>query len=264
MQLFLSYTPMTTFTLILLCLFAFSAGFVDAIVGGGGLIQTPASLVMLPQLPVSTVVGSLKIPAFTGTAFATAQYLKKVKIKWRLAAMMCLIAAASAFAGSQVLTLVNNRFMKPVIFVVLVFVAVYTYTKKNFGQHTEKFHSGRRETFYAVIISVCIGFYDGFIGPGAGSFLVLAFISILGLDFLNASANAKLVNLSTNFGSILLFLVKGSIIWKIALPMAACNGFGGMLGARIAIARGNQFIRVFFLLVITATLLRFGFDAFFR
>ena len=255
---------MTTLTLVLLCLFAFSAGFVDAIVGGGGLIQTPASMVLLPQLPVATVIGSLKIPAFTGTAFAAVQYLKKVKINWKLAGLMCVIACSSAFAGAEVLTLVNNRFMKPVIFIVLVFVAIYTYTKKNFGQHTQKNHSAKTELSYAILISMCIGFYDGFIGPGAGSFLVLAFISLLGLDFLHASANAKLINLSTNFGSILLFLLKGTIIWKIALPMAACNGLGGMLGARLAISKGNQFIRVFFLLVITATLLRFGYDAFFK
>ena len=255
---------MTTLTLLLLCCFAFSAGFVDAIVGGGGLIQTPASLILLPQFPVATVIGSLKIPAFTGTFFATIQYLKKVKLNLRLAGIMCVTAFIAAFAGSEALTLVSNRYMKPVIFVVLIFVAIYTYSKKNFGQHTHKNHSSKQELMYALLISIVIGFYDGFIGPGAGSFLVLAFISLLGFDFLQASANAKLVNLSTNFGSILLFLLKGTILWKIAIPMAICNGLGGIIGAKLAIAKGNQFIRIFFLLVITATLLRFGYDAFFR
>jgi uncharacterized membrane protein YfcA len=255
---------MTTFTLILLCVFAFSAGFVDAIVGGGGLIQTPAALVLLPQYPVATVIGSLKIPACTGTAFATIQYLKKVTLNWRLAAIMCSTAFIAAFAGSEVLTMVSNRFMKPVIFIVLIIVAIYTYSKKNFGQHTHKTHSPKRELGYALLISISIGFYDGFIGPGAGSFLVLAFITLMGFDFLHASANAKLINLSTNFGSIVLFLLKGTILWKVALPMAACNGLGGILGARLAISRGNQFIRVFFMIIITATLLRFGYDAFFR
>lgn len=251
-------------TLILLCLFAFSAGFVDAIVGGGGLIQTPAALILLPQFPVATVIGSLKIPSFTGTAFATVQYLRKVSINWRMAAVMCIIAFVAAFAGSEVLTMVSNRYMKPVIFVVLIGVAIYTYTKKNFGQHTQKDHSSRREWLYAILISLCIGFYDGFIGPGAGSFLVLAFITLLGFDFLHASANAKLINLATNLGSISLFLLKGIILWQIAIPMAICNGIGGIVGARLAIARGNRFIRVFFLLIITATLLRFGYDAFWR
>ena len=255
---------MDTLTLILLCLFAFSAGFVDAIVGGGGLIQTPASLVLLPQFPVATVIGSLKIPACTGTAFATIQYLKKVKINWQLAGIMCVTAFGAAFAGSEVLTLVSNRYMKPVIFFVLIVVAIYTYSKKNFGQHTQKAHSKKRVLAYTLLISTCIGFYDGFIGPGAGSFLVLAFISLLGLDFLHASANAKLINLSTNFGSIVLFLLKGTILWSVAIPMAICNGLGGILGAKLAIAKGNQFIRIFFLVVITATLLRFGYDAFFK
>lgn len=255
---------MDTVTLILLCLFAFSAGFVDAIVGGGGLIQTPAALILLPQFPVATVIGSLKIPSFTGTAFATVQYLRKVSINWRMAAVMCVIAFVAAFAGSEVLTMVSNRYMKPVIFVVLIGVAIYTYTKKNFGQHTQKDHSSRREWLYAIVISLCIGFYDGFIGPGAGSFLVLAFITLLGFDFLHASANAKLINLATNLGSISLFLLKGIILWQIAIPMAICNGIGGIVGARLAIAKGNRFIRVFFLLIITATLLRFGYDAFWR
>lgn len=251
-------------TLILLCLFAFSAGFVDAIVGGGGLIQTPAALILLPQFQVATVIGSLKIPSFTGTAFATVQYLRKVSINWTMAAVMCIIAFVAAFAGSEVLTMVSNRYMKPVIFVVLIGVAMYTYTKKNFGQHTQKNHSSRREWLYAILISLCIGFYDGFIGPGAGSFLVLAFITLLGFDFLHASAHAKLINLATNLGSISLFLLKGIILWQIAIPMAICNGIGGIVGARLAIARGNRFIRVFFLLIITATLLRFGYDAFWR
>ncbi len=255
---------MDTLTLVLLCLFAFSAGFVDAIVGGGGLIQTPAALVLLPQFPVATVIGTLKIPAFSGTGFATFQYVRKVKINWKLASLMCATAFIAAFAGSETLTLVSNRFMKPFIFIVLIFVAIYTYSKKNFGQHTHKTHSPKKELFYTLLISSVIGFYDGFIGPGAGSFLVLAFITLLGLDFLHASANAKLVNLSTNCGSIVLFLLKGAILWKIAIPMAICNGIGGILGARTAISKGNQFIRIFFMIIITVTLLRFGYDVFFR
>ena len=111
-------------------------------------------------------------------------------------------------------------------------------------------------------ISLVIGFYDGFIGPGAGSFLILAFISLLGYDFLHASAHAKLVNLATNLGSIVLFTIKGKIIWTAALPMAVCNALGGALGARMAIAKGNRFIRIFFLVIVLGTLLRFAWDVF--
>src|SRR5690349_21122138 len=176
----------------LLCLAAFCAGFVDAIVGGGGLIQTPAALILLPQYPVAAVIGSLKIPAFTGTSMATVQYASRVRIRWRSFILIAFVAFLSAMAGSLFLRMIENRFMKPVILVMLVVVAIYTYTKKNFGEHNEKDHSSIEELLYGSLIGLVIGFYDGFIGPGAGSFLIIAFISILGFDFLKASAHAKL------------------------------------------------------------------------
>ncbi|HEY0355856.1 MAG TPA: TSUP family transporter [Flavisolibacter sp.] len=250
--------------IIFLCTVAFAAGFVDAIVGGGGLLQTPASIVILSPQPVVTAIATVKIPSFSGTAFAAYQYLKKVKLNWPVTVVMCTIAFFASFAGSQLLSVVSNDFMKPVLLVVLTGVALYTYTKKDFGQHEVKQHSYRQQMTYAVLISLIIGFYDGFIGPGAGSFLILAFISLLGYDFLHASAQAKLVNLATNLGSIVLFTIKGKIIWMVALPMALCNALGGILGARMAIARGNKFIRIFFLVIVMLTLLRFAWDVFFE
>jgi uncharacterized membrane protein YfcA len=248
----------------LLCLAAFAAGFIDAIVGGGGLIQTPASLVLLPQYPVATVIGTLKIPAFCGTGMAAAQYARRVRLLWRQLLAMTLLAALAAAAGSKLLTVVSNQFMKPLLLIVLVAVAIYTYANKKFGHHTEKNHSPRRQWAWALAISVVIGFYDGFIGPGAGTFLVLAFISRLGFDFIKASAHAKFVNLSTNFGSILFFACSGKIIYSIALPMAVCNAVGGWLGAKLALLKGNAFIRIVFLTVVCGTILRFAYDVFFR
>ncbi|NML23711.1 TSUP family transporter [Pseudoflavitalea sp. G-6-1-2] len=250
--------------MLALCIVAFLAGFIDAIVGGGGLIQTPAALVLLPQHPVATVIGTLKIPAFSGTSVAAYQYAKRVTLNYKMLALMACIAFTAAFCGSKLLSMVSNSFMKPLLLVVLVLVALYTYTNKKFGTHTEKQHSQKQQWWYAAIISVVIGFYDGFIGPGAGSFLVLAFISILGFDFLNASANAKFVNLSTNLGSISFFLLSGKILFSIALPMAACNMVGGWLGAKLALLKGNSFIRIFFLIVVCATILRFAYDIFFK
>jgi uncharacterized membrane protein YfcA len=253
-----------TTELIFLCTAAFAAGFIDAIVGGGGLIQTPAGLVLLPNLPVATVIGTLKIPAFSGTALAAVQYIQKVKIKWKLVAVMMLFAFASAATGSFLLSRVNNYFMKPFLLFILVFVALYTYSKKNFGTHTERAHSETRQLVYSIAISTVLGFYDGFIGPGTGSFLVLAFITLLGFDFLKGSAHAKLINLSTNLGSIIFFASSGRIIFAVAIPMAICNAIGGTLGARLAIAKGNKFIRVFFLVIVIGTILRFAYDVFFR
>jgi uncharacterized membrane protein YfcA len=255
---------METYIIILLCIAAFFAGFVDAIVGGGGLIQTPVALILLPNLAVSSIIGSLKIPAFSGTSFAANQYLKKVDMNWKLLSIMAIVAFASAFLGSNLLTKVHNDFMKPLLLVVLTLIAIYTFAKKDFGIHQAKEHSVKRLLLLAFSMSICIGFYDGFIGPGTGSFLVLGFVSVLGFDFLHASANAKMVNLATNFGSICLFVLKGKIIWAIALPMAVCNAFGGWIGAKLAIKKGNGFIRIFFLIVVIGTLLRFGYDVFLK
>lgn len=251
-----------TSELILLCLVAFAAGFVDAIAGGGGLIQVPMGIVLLPQYPVATVIGTLKIPAFSGTTIAAVQYSRKVKVNYRQLAAMALIAFLAAFTGSTLLTMVSNDFMKPLLLFVLIAVAIYTYSNKRFGIHTHKAHSDKEQWWYAVVISLVIGFYDGFIGPGAGSFLMIAFISFLGFDFLKASANAKFVNVATNFGSICFFLVSGRILFEIALPMAVCNAAGGLLGARLAILKGNKFIRLFFLFIICLTIIRFAYDVY--
>lgn len=253
-----------TLEIILLCCAAFSAGFVDAIVGGGGLIQLPAGLVLLPQYPVATVIGTLKLPAFCGTFMASLQYARKVALDRPMILAMMLLACAASFTGSYLLTQVSNSFMKPVLLVVLAGVAIYTYSNKKFGVHTAKGHSRARQWSYALLISLVIGLYDGFIGPGAGSFLILAFISMLGFDFLKASAYAKFVNLATNAGSIILFSAAGKMIFAIAIPMAVCNALGGWLGARLAILKGNRFIRIFFLIVVCVTIVRFAYDVFFK
>jgi hypothetical protein len=253
---------MENYIIIILCIASFFAGFVDAIVGGGGLIQTPITMIMLPNLSVANVIGTLKIPAFSGTSFAAFQYLKKVTMNWSLLLVMAVVSFCFAFLGSNLLTIVSNEFMKPVLFLVLICLAVYTFRKKDFGQQSEKLLTKKQQLLAAILISSLVGFYDGFIGPGTGSFLVLAFVSILGFDFLHASANAKMVNLATNFGSICLFISKGKIIWAIAIPMAFCNALGGFIGSKLAIKKGNAFIRNFFLIVVVLALVRFGYDVF--
>lgn len=250
--------------IIILCIAAFAAGFIDAIVGGGGLVQTPAVLVTLSHYPVATLLGTTKIPSFTGTSIASYQYAKRVRVQWKLVIIMCSIALIAAITGSYTVTIISNRFMKPIIFCVLIAVAVYTYAKKNFGTAVSKNLHPKHELLYGALFALAIGFYDGFIGPGAGSFLVLFFISALGFDFLRASAHAKFVNLATNMGSIIYFGSTGHILFHYAVPMAVFNFTGSLLGARLAIMRGNTFIRIFFLLVVAGTIIRFGYDIFFK
>lgn len=248
-------------TILLLCLIAFLAGYVDAIVGGGGLIQVPAGLILMPTQVVSTVIGTLKVPSFIGTCFATYQYLQKVKIPILRILLFTSIAFVAAFSGSLLLTRMSSQFMKPVLFFVLLAMAIYTFTKKDLGQSVQK-KQMQFPLLKGAMICLLIGFYDGFIGPGAGSLFVLAFITILGYDFLQASAHAKIVNLSTNLGSLILFIGKGVILWPVAIPMSICNATGGFFGSRMALKKGNQFIRKLFLFVIVATLLRLGYDVF--
>ncbi|MEO6231849.1 MAG: TSUP family transporter [Ferruginibacter sp.] len=253
-----------THEIIILCIAAFAAGFIDAIVGGGGLIQTPATLVVLSRYPVATLLGTTKIPSLLGTSIAAFQYARMVPLQKKLLALMCTIALAAAYAGSKTVSLVSNQFMKPIIFGMLIIVAVYTYTKKDFGIAGTKLRSKKNEILLSSIFALIAGFYDGFMGPGAGSFLILFFISMLGFDFLKASAHAKFVNMATNIGSIIYFSGSGHILYQYAIPMAFCNFAGSILGARLAILKGNAFIRIFFLVVVIGTIIRFGYDIFLK
>lgn len=250
--------------ILIVCVAAFAAGFIDAVVGGGGLVQTPVLFMVFPQYSVATLLGTTKLPSFSGTAVSLYQYSKHVTIQWKLVLWIALAAFCAAMLGSWSVTYISNAAFKPIILVCLVIVAVYTYTKKNFGQHQEKDLSFNQALVRGMISALFIGFYDGFIGPGTGSFLVLVFIGLLHFDFMHASAHAKTVNLATNIASIIFFASTGHILYEVALPMAVCNMAGGFVGTRFALLRGNAFIRVFFLVVVCGTILRFAYDVFLK
>lgn len=245
---------------VLLCLVSFFAGFIDAIVGGGGLLQTPAIMIILPQYPVATLLGTTKIPSISGTAFAAWRYSRQVRLDWRLLSLVALLAFGGAFLGAFCVSLIDNRVIKPIIFFVLLIVAGYTYVNKNFGQPRDTDHSRGMQLFLGLLCGFIIGFYDGLIGPGTGTFFILIFIAFLGYDFIHASASAKLINLATNLAAIVYFGSTGHILYQFALPMAACNMAGAFFGTRLALLKGNAFVRVFFLCVVFATLLRFAWD----
>jgi uncharacterized protein len=251
-----------TGSVIIVCLASFAAGFIDAIVGGGGLVQTPVLFMVFPNYPVATLLGTTKLPSFSGTAVSLYQYAKHVEMRWRLLLWIALAAFCAAMLGSRLVTEISNDVFKPIILIALIGVAIYTYTKKNFGQHEAKELSFTNALLRGITAGLLIGFYDGFIGPGTGSFLVLMFISVLGFDFMYASAHAKSVNLATNAASILYFTISGHFIIELAIPMAICNMLGGFTGTRFALLKGNQFIRIFFLLIVCATIVRFAFDVF--
>ena len=250
-----------------LCLFAFAAGFVDAIVGGGGLIQLPALFVFLPAElagSVPLVFGTNKLSSICGTSVAAAQYARRVPIPWATIAPAAVAAFVFAAAGVRVLESVRSEFLKPLVLVLLVAVAAYTYTQKDLGAlHAPKF-ARHHERLLGVLTGAAIGFYDGFFGPGTGSFLIFIFIGLLGFDFLTASASAKVVNLATNISAVAVFALHRHLLYAYALPMGACNVAGALLGTRLAILRGNRFVRGFFLVVVVAMIARFIWQEFGR
>lgn len=250
------------FELLLLCLVAFCAGFIDAIVGGGGLLQTPAILIILPQYPVATLLGTTKIPSISGTTFAAWRYSRHVALNWRLLVWVAALAFGGAVLGAYCVTLIDNAVIKPVIFFVLIGVAAYSYFNKNFGQPGQTEHSHLRQMTIGMLAGFIIGFYDGLIGPGTGTFFILVFIALLGYDFLHASASAKLINMATNLAAICYFGSTGHILYEFAIPMAVCNMGGAYFGTRLALLKGNKFIRAVFLVVVFGTILRLAWDIF--
>ena len=247
-------------TLLTICACSFLAGFIDSIVGGGGLVQTPALLINLPNYPLPTLLGTTKLPSLAGTLMGAVQYTKRVVVQWRLLWPMVVAAFLASAAGSFTLTRVPNAFMRPLALLILICVFLYTLLNRNFGQHTEKSLSARQLRIRMLTLGSVLGFYDGFFGPGTGSFLVMGFVGWLGFDFLRASAHAKWVNVATNMASLLFFASSGHVLYAMALPMAVANLSGAVVGVRLALLRGNGFIRVFFLCVIAATILRFSYD----
>lgn len=250
--------------LIILCIVSFFAGFIDAIVGGGGLLQTPAIMIVLPQYPVATLFGTTKIPSLSGTAFAAWKYSQNVTLNWKLLIYVAMLAFTGAILGAYSITLIDNTVIKPVVFFILIAVAVYTYFNKSFGVHQDKDHSLFQQMAIGLFFGFVIGFYDGLIGPGTGTFFILAFIALLGYDFLHASASAKLINMATNIAAICYFGSTGHILYEFAIPMAVCNVGGSFLGTKLALLKGNKFIRIFFLIVVFGTILRFAYDIFIR
>ncbi|MFY7993613.1 MAG: sulfite exporter TauE/SafE family protein [Bacteriovoracaceae bacterium] len=238
---------------------AFLAGFVDSIVGGGGFIQLPALLIALPEVPVVQLLGTNKLISFSGTSVALFRFAKHIKLSLKTLLPCAIMAFLFSLLGSYLVTLVPNDFLRPVFLVVLILMFIYTVRNKHFGMEGAT-QEHRESLVLSIVLGILIGFYDGFVGPGTGSFLIIAFVSLFRLTFVQASAYAKVINLTTNLAAIILFVSKGAYLWKLAIPMAIMNILGSLLGVKLALLKGNRFIRILFRLVILLTILRFGYD----
>jgi len=250
--------------LLIVSLASLLAGFVDSIVGGGGLILVPALFAVFPAAHPATLFGTNKGASVWGTAFATWQFSRRVELRWAALLPAAGAGFVASFAGAWLVTVVSPDSLRKLLPLVLLVVLIYTVVKKDLGRsHIPRF-SGAREQWVAASVGALIGFYDGFFGPGTGSFLVFLFVRLLGYDFLSASASAKLVNTATNLAALLLFVAKGHIWWHFVLAMALANVVGSLLGTRLALKHGTGFVRMFFMLVVGALILKTGYDAFVR
>jgi uncharacterized membrane protein YfcA len=243
---------------------AFFAGLVDAVVGGGGLIQIPVLFSVFPKEAPATLIGTNKLASICGTSAAAVNYARRVRVAWSTAAPAAMAAFALSFAGAWTVTRVPGDFVRSLLPLILLAVAVYTFKKKDLGLVHAPVHSGMTETLFAIGIGASIGFYDGFFGPGTGSFLILLFVRFFGFDFLSASAAAKVVNVACNFSALLWFGYSGHLIWQLGMLMAACQICGSLVGTRLALKHGSAFVRKLFLVVVSLLILKTGYDAFLR
>lgn len=253
------FGDITLITIFFLILAAFSAGLVDAIAGGGGLIQLPALLIGLPQASTVEVLGTNKVASVFGTTASALTYRRSVKTDAIFLATMALPALFGSVLGALSASLIPTQSMRPIVFVLLVAVAIYTWRKPDLGSIEVLRHEKKKRFLISAIAGLVIGFYDGIFGPGTGSFLMLVLI-YLGFAFLSASAIAKVVNVSTNLGAIMVFGLNGAILWQVGLVLAVANIAGGLLGARLAIRGGSTLIRKVFLFVTIALIIRVGID----
>ena len=252
------------FELLCVALASLAAGFIDSIVGGGGLVLVPALFSVYPQVEPATLLGTNKGASVWGTSWATVQYARRVQLNWRALAPAAGLALIGGFFGAWAVTLVSPDYLRKALPLILLAVLLYTLARKDLGRHHAPRYSGGAETVAAGVIALLIGFYDGFFGPGTGSFFVFLFVRVLGYDFLHASATAKLMNVATNVAAIALFVSKGHFWWQVAAVMAVTNVLGSLMGTRLALARGVGFVRGFFVVVVAALILKTGWDAFLR
>lgn len=241
---------------------AFLAGLVDAVVGGGGLIQIPALFAGYPQAMPATIFGTNKMASICGTLSAALRYVKRVQVPWRITLLAAAAAFVFSFFGAMSVALLPKEWARPLVFVLLVAVASYTFFRKDFGAEDKHLDHGRHHLAGALLLGAGIGFYDGFFGPGTGSFLLFLFVHFFGLDFLRASSAAKIVNLSTNAAALIYFGPTGHVLWVLALSMALCNVLGAQLGSMLALRHGSGFVRKLFLVVVVVLIAKFAWDTF--
>ncbi len=256
------FADLTFYTLAFLAVAAFSAGLIDAIAGGGGLIQLPALMIGLAKSETVVILGTNKVPSIFGTSASALMYRRNIKTDSKLLITMALPAFLGSMGGASLASYIPTEVLKPLVVFLLIAVLIYTWKRPQLGQLELLRQSEPLRLKIAATAALIIGFYDGLIGPGTGSFLVLTLVAILGFAFLSASAIAKVVNVATNLGAIVIFGANGEILWKIGLTLAIANVAGGLIGAHLALKGGSNLVRKVFMGVTLALIIKVALDTF--
>nr|WP_208402578.1 TSUP family transporter [Lysinibacter cavernae] len=243
--------------LLLVVVAGFAAGWIDAIVGGGGLIQLPV-LLLIPGLSPVQALATNKLGSIFGTTTSAITYYRRVKPDLRTAIPAAVFAFLGSFGGAVVASSIPAEYFRPIIVVALIGVFVFTVAKPSLGEIERERKGHRRHLITAILIGLLIGAYDGVMGPGTGSFLVIALVGLLGFTFLQGSAIAKIINVFTNLGALAFFIPLGAVRWELAIALGIANCLGGYLGARMAIAKGSGFVRALFLIVVCVLIVILG------
>jgi uncharacterized membrane protein YfcA len=248
--------------LVLLLVAALFAGFVDAVAGGGGLIQVPALLVALPGEAPATVFGTNKLSSIFGTGNAALRYARRIALPWGIALPAAGAAFLFSFMGAAAVAWMPKDVVRPLVLGMLVLVLIYTVARPDFGHVAGARLSAALELKLGLVAGAVLGFYDGFFGPGAGSFMIFAFVHFFRLDFLHASGAAKVVNFATNAAALAYFVPTGHVLWMTGLAMAVFNILGAVMGSRLALRHGSGFVRAVFIVVACILIARLGYDTF--
>ncbi len=240
---------------------ALFAGWIDAVVGGGGLVQLPALLVAFPHAPAALLLGTNKLASICGTSVSAITYARKIKLEHRLLWPTVGLALAGAGAGAAAAAALSSQALKPIVIAVLLAVLILVVSRPRLGIEPQpKPRTAWRAAAVMLACGVAIAFYDGLIGPGTGIFLSVAFTTLLGFDYVTAAAHTKVVNVATNLGALAVFALQGHVWWLLGLAMGLATMTGAWIGARTAIARGSGFVRAVMLVVVLALLARLGWD----
>jgi len=245
-------------TLALLAFAGLAAGFVDAVVGGGGLIQLPALVLGLPNASPVQVLATNKLGSICGTSVSSVTYYRRVRPHAGTFVPLMAFAFLGSLGGALLASQIPKESFQPIVLVVLIAVGAYVLYKPELGESTDLRFSGHRHTAAAMAAGLVVGAYDGALGPGTGSFFVFALVGLLGYAFLEASAKARMANWATNLAALCVFVPQDVVMWRVGLVIGACNLVGGYIGARVAVSRGARFVRIFFIVVVSAFVVRIG------